>query len=161
MKTFLVLLAASYAGSAVSTLWLSGFVPWFLLPDFSFLAIVYAGLFLPGPAGFLAAVLPALFREVTLSAPPWSFFLASMALYFAARDIGRRLFIRAESFILVTVVGLLLVETLSIVVLVAASGSRPFTLLWGAEEAVHVAWTGLLAVPLFMDLSGRWRRVRE
>ena len=161
MRQFLVLLAVSYAGAAAGVWWLSGFVPWFLLPDFPFLAIVFAGLFIGGPAGFLAAIPPALFREVTVSAPPWTFFLSSMALYFVSREIGLRLFVRAEYFILSVVVSLLLTESLSVVVLMLLAGSRPFSFLWGAEEAVRIAWTGLLAVPLYMDLSGRWRRVQE
>lgn len=161
MRQFLVLLAASYAGVAASVWWLSGFIPWFLLPDIPFLAIVYAGLFLGGPVGFLAAIPPAVFREVTVSAPSWTFFLSSMALYFFSREIALRLFVRAEYYILTVVVGLLLAESLSIVLLVLLSGSRPFSLLWGAEEAVRIAWTGLLAVPLYMDLSSRWLRVKE
>lgn len=161
MRHFLVLLAASYAGVAASVWWLSGYVPWFLLPDVPFLAIVYAGLFLGGPSGFLAAIPPAVFREVTVSAPPWTFFLSSMALYFVSREIALRLFVRAEYYILTVVVSLLLAESLSIVLLMLMSGSRPFSLLWGAEEAVRIAWTGLLAVPLYMDLSSRWLRVKE
>lgn len=161
MRHFLVLVAASYAGCAACVWWLSAFVPKFLLPDLPFLSIVFAGLFLPGPVGFLAAIPPAVFREVTASAPPWTLFLASMALYFFSRDIGLRLFLRAEYFILSVVAGLLLAESISIGCLVMLSGSRPFSVLWGLQEAVRIAWTGLLAVPLFMDLSGRWRRVRE
>jgi cell shape-determining protein MreD len=161
MRPLIVLVSVSFLGAAAGALWLSGFLPWFLIPDFPFLSIVYAGLFLPPTVGILAAVPAAIIREVTLSAPPYSLFMASLALYFASREIGMRLFIRAESFILLTVVGLLLAETFSIMFLVTASGSRPFTFLWGVEEAVRVAWTGLLAVPLFMDLSDRWRRVRE
>ncbi|MBI5419266.1 MAG: hypothetical protein HZA60_04190 [Deltaproteobacteria bacterium] len=161
MRHFLVLLAASYAGAAAGVWWFSGFVPWFLLPDFPFLSIVFAGLFLPGPMGFLAAIPPALFREITSSAPPWTFFLASLALYFVSREIALRLFVRVEYYILATVVSLLLAESLSIVGLMLLAGSRPFSFLWGAQEAVRIAWTGLLAVPLFMDLSMRWRGVRE
>ncbi|HEY7528514.1 MAG TPA: hypothetical protein VH660_05130 [Candidatus Deferrimicrobiaceae bacterium] len=161
MRQFLVLLAASYAGAAASVWWLSGYVPWFLLPDVPFLAIVYAGLFVGGPAGFLAAIPPAVFREITVSAPSWTFFLSSMALYFVSREIALRLFVRAEYYILTVVVGLLLAESLSIVLLMLSAGSRPFSLLWGAEEAVRIAWTGLLAVPAYMDLSGRWLRVKE
>ena len=161
MKQFLVLLAISYVGAAASVWWLSGFVPWFLLPDFPFLMIVYAGLFIGGPAGIVAAIPPALFREITISAPPWTFFLSSMALYFISREIALDLFVRAEYFILTVVVSLLLAESLSIVGLMLLAGSRPFSFLWGAEEAVRIAWTGLLAVPLFMDLSVRWRRVKE
>jgi hypothetical protein len=161
VRQFLVLLAASYAGAAASVWWLSGFVPWFFIPDIPFLAIVYAGLFIGGPVGFLAAIPPAVFREMSVSAPSWTFFLSSMALYFVSREISLRLFVRAEYFILSVVVSLLLTESLSIVILVMLSGSRPFSLLWGAEEAVRIAWTGLLAVPLYMDLSGRWRRVKE
>lgn len=161
MRQFLALLAVSYSGAAVSVWWLSGFVPWFLLPDLPFLSIVFAGLFIGGPVGFLTAIPPALFREITVSAPPWTFFLSSMALYFLSREIGMRLFVRAEYYILTIVVGLLLTESLSIVGLILLSGSRPFSFLWGAEEAVRIAWTGLLAVPLYMDLSGRWQRVKE
>jgi hypothetical protein len=161
VRQFLVLLAVSYSGAAASVWWLSGFFPWFLLPDFPFLAIVFAGLFMGGPVGFLAAIPPALFRELTVSAPPWTFFLSSMSLYFFSREIGLRMFVRAEYYILTIVVGLLLTESLSIVGLMLVAGSRPFSLLWGAEEAVRIAWTGLLAVPLYMDLSGRWQRVKE
>ena len=161
MRQFLVVLALSYAGVAAGVWWLSGFVPWFLVPDMPFLMIVYAGLFVGGPAGFLAAIPPALFRELTVSAPPWTIFLSSMALYFLSREIALDLFIRAEYFILTVVVSLLLAESLSIVGLMLLAGSRPFSFLWGAQEAVRIAWTGLLAVPLYMDLSVRWRRVRE
>ncbi|MBI5343612.1 MAG: hypothetical protein HZB63_09950 [Deltaproteobacteria bacterium] len=161
MRQFLVLLAASYAGTAACAWWLSGFVPRFLLPDIPFLAIVFAGLFLHGPLGFFAAIPPALFREVSVSSPPWTFFISSMALYFASREIGMRFFLRAEYFILTVVVGLLLAESISVVVLMLLAGSRPFSFLWAAQEAVRIAWTGLLAVPLYMDLSGRWRRVKE
>jgi hypothetical protein len=161
VRQFLALLAVSYSGAAVSVWWFSGFVPWFLLPDLPFLSIVFAGLFIGGPVGFLTAIPPALFREITVSAPPWTFFLSSMALYFLSREIGMRLFVRAEYYILTIVVGLLLTESLSIVGLILLSGSRPFSFLWGAEEAVRIAWTGLLAVPLYMDLSGRWQRVKE
>jgi hypothetical protein len=84
-----------------------------------------------------------------------------MALYFISREIALDLFVRAEYFILTVVVSLLLAESLSIVGLMLLAGSRPFSFLWGAEEAVRIAWTGLLAVPLYMDLSVRWRRVKE
>lgn len=161
MRESLVLLAVSYAGTAACVWWLSGFLPGFLLPDFPFLCIVFAGLFIPGPIGFLAAVPPALFREVTVSSPPWVFFLSSLALYFASREIGQRFFLRAEYFILTVVVSLLLAESISVVTLMLLAGSSPFSLLWGAQEAVRIAWTGLLAVPFFMELSGRWRRVEE
>lgn len=161
MREALILLAVSYAGAALSVWWLSGFLPRFLLPDFPFLSIVFAGLFIPGPIGFLAAVPPALFREVTVSSPPWTLFLSSMALYFASREIGLRIFLRAEYFILTVVVSLLLAESISVVALMMLAGSRPFSLLWAAQEAVRIAWTGLLAVPLYMELSGRWRRVKE
>ncbi|MGB3399535.1 MAG: hypothetical protein WBA34_05120 [Candidatus Deferrimicrobiaceae bacterium] len=161
MRPLLVLLALSFAGSAMNVWLLSGFLPWFLLPDFSFLAIVYSGLFLPGPLGLLVALPPALFREVTISGPPGSFFLASIAVYFAASEIGRRIFVRAEIFILLIVGGLLAAESLSVVLLLVLEGGNPFSFLWGAEEAVRIAWTSLLAVFLFMDLSGRWQRIRE
>jgi len=161
VRPFLVLLALSFAGSALNVWLLSGFLPWFLLPDFSFLAIVYSGLFLSGPLGFLVALPPALFRELTISGPPGSFFLASMAVYFAASDIGRRVFLRAEIFILLIVGGLLAAESVSVVLLLVLEGGNPFSFLWGAEEAVRIAWTSLLAVFLFMDLSGRWQRIRE
>ncbi len=161
MRPFLVLLALSFVGSALNVWLLSGFLPWFLLPDFSFLAIVYSGLFLSGPLGFLVALPPALFREVTISGPPGSFFLASMAVYFTASDIGRRIFLRAEIFILLIVGGLLVAESTSVVLLLILEGGNPFSFLWGVEEAVRVAWTSLLAVFLFMDLSGRWQRIRE
>lgn len=161
MREALVLLAASYAGAAACVWWFSGFLPRFLLPDMPFLAIVFAGLFIPGPLGFLAAIPPALFREITVSSPPWTFFLSSMALYFASREIGLRLFLRAEYFILMVVAGLLLAESASVAALMMLGGSRPFSFTWAAQEAVRIAWTGLLAVPLYMDLSGRWRRVKE
>ncbi|MGA6992945.1 MAG: hypothetical protein WBX50_03515 [Candidatus Deferrimicrobiaceae bacterium] len=161
MRPLLVLLALSFAGSAMNVWLLSGFLPWFLLPDFSFLAIVYSGLFLPGPLGLLVALPPALFREVTISGPPGSFFLASIALYFVASEIGRRIFVRAEIFVLLIVGGLLAAESLSVVLLLFLTGGNPFSFLWGAEEAVRIAWTSLIAVFLFMDLSGRWQRIRE
>ena len=161
MRPLLVLLVVSFVGSAMNVWLLSGSLPWFLLPDLPFLAIVYSGLFLPGPLGFLAALFPALLREVTIAGPPGSFFLASMAVYFAASEIGRRIFLRAEIFILLIVGGLLAAESLSVALLLVLEGGNPFSLLWGAEEAVRIAWTSLLAVFLFMDLSGRWQRIRE
>jgi len=161
LKHFLVLLALSYLGASVCVWWLSGFVPWFLLPDFPFLAIVFSGLFVPGVAGFLCALPPALFREITMSAPSWSMFLGSLALYFASREIGRRFLLRNEPSLLLAVVSLLAAESLSVVLLVSLAGARPFSLLWGAQEAVRIAWTSLIAVPLLLDLSVRWRRVRE
>jgi hypothetical protein len=88
-------------------------------------------------------------------------FLGSMALYFAAREIGRRFFLRDEPSLLAAVVSLLSIESLSVVVLLALAGARPFTFLWGAQEAVRIAWTSLIAVPLFLDLSSRWRRVQD
>lgn len=161
MRQVLVLLAASFGGTSLSVWCLSGIVPWFLIPDFSFLAIVFAGLFIPGPLGLLAAVPPAMFRELTTSAPPWSMFLASMSLYFLAREVSLRLFIRAESFIVSTTAVLLLLESVSMVILSLLVGSRSFPALWVAKEGIRVAWTSLVAVPLFMDLSGRWQRVTE
>jgi len=52
-------------------------------------------------------------------------------------------------------------ESLSMVLLLAAAGAHPFSFLWGAQEAVRIAWTSLIAVPLFLDLSSRWRRVKD
>jgi len=161
VRYFLALLALSYLGAALCVWTLSGFIPWFLLPDFPFLAIVFAGLFVPGLTGFLCALLPALFREITTSAPSWSMFLGSMALYFAAREIGRRFLLRDEPSLLAAVVSLLAIESLSVVLLLSMAGARPFSLLWGAQEAVRIAWTSLIAVPLFLDLSSRWRRVKD
>jgi hypothetical protein len=161
LKHFLVLFALSYLGVSLCVWWLSGFVPWFLLPDFPFLAIVFAGLFVPGVAGFLCVLPPALFREITASAPPWSMFLGSMALYFASREIGRRFLLRSEPSLLSAVVSLMAAESFSVALLLALSGARPFSFLWGAQEAVRIAWTSLIAVPLFLDLSVRWRRVKE
>ena len=156
-----MLLALSYLGASLCVWWLSGFIPWFLLPDFPFLAIVFSGLFVPGITGFLYALPPALFREITASAPSWSMFLGSMALYFVSREIGGRLLLRTEPLLLSTVVSLLVAESFSVVLLLSLSGARPFSFLWGAQEAVRIAWTSLIAVPLFLDLSVRWRRVRE
>ncbi len=156
-----MLLAASFAGTAANVWLLSGHLPWFLLPDFSFLAIVYSGLFLPGPIGLVAVLPPALFREVTIAGPPGTFFLASMAVYFAASEIGRRIFLRSEIFLLLIVAGLLAAESASVLLLMILTGGNPFTVLRGAEEAVRIAWTSLLAVFLFSDLSGRWQRIRE
>jgi len=161
LRYFLALLSLSYLGAALCIWGLSGMVPWFLLPDFPFLSIVFAGLFVPGPVGFLSALFPALIREITTSAPSWSIFLGSMALYFAAREIGCRFLLRDEPSLLAAVVSCMAVESLSMIVLLAMSGSRPFTFLWGAQEAVRIAWTSLIAVPLFMDLSSRWRRVQD
>jgi hypothetical protein len=161
LRYFLALLAMSYLGAALCVWALSGFIPWFLLPDFPFLAIVFAGLFVPGVTGFLCALPPALFREVTTSAPSWSMFLGSMAIYFAAREIGRRFLLRDEPSLLAAVVFLLAAESLSVVLLLTVAGARPFSLLWGAQEAVRIAWTSLIAVPLFLNLSSRWRRVKD
>lgn len=161
MRYFLTLLALSYLGAALCVWLLSGFIPWFLLPDFPFLAIVFAGLFVPGVTGFLCALPPALFREITTSAPSWSMFLGSMALYFAAREIGRRFLLRDEPSLLAAVGSLLALESLSVVLLLSLAGARPFSLLWGAQEGVRIAWTSLIAVPLFLNLSSRWRRVKD
>ncbi len=161
LKPALGLVAIAYAGIAMNVWCLSGIVPWFLLPDFGFLAIVYSGLFIAGPAGFLSALLTALFRETTMSAPPLTFLLSSLALYFFTREIGCRLFLRAEPFILATVVGMLVIESASVFLLLVFTGARPFTLLWFAEEAVRIAWTSLIAVPAYMYLSLRWRQVEE
>lgn len=161
MKQFLVLFSLAFLGVSLCVWWLSGFIPWFLLPDFPFLAIVYSGLFVPGVAGFLCALPPALFREITISAPSWSMFLGSMALYFASREIGRRFLLRNEPSLLSAVVSLLAAESFSVVLLLSLSGARPFSILWGAQEAVRIAWTSLIAVPVFLDLSVRWRRVKE
>ncbi len=151
----------SYLGASVCVWWLSGFVPWFLLPDFPFLAIVFSGLFVSGIGGFLCALPPALFREITASGPSWSMFLGSMALYFGSREIGRRFLLRNEATLLSAVVSLLAIESFSVVLLLSLAGARPFSILWGAQEAVRIAWTSLIAVPLFLDLSMRWRRVKE
>ncbi len=161
MRHFLVLFAMSYLGASVCVWWLSGFVPWFLLPDFPFLAIVFSGLFVSGIGGFLCALPPALFREITASGPSWSMFLGSMALYFGSREIGRRFLLRNEATLLSAVVSLLAIESFSVVLLLSLAGARPFSFLWGAQEAVRIAWTSLIAVPLFLDLSMRWRRVKE
>lgn len=161
MKQFLVLFSLAFLGASLCVWWLSGFIPWFLLPDFPFLAVVYSGLFVPGVAGFLCALPPALFREITTSAPSWSMFLGSMALYFASREIGRRFLLRNEPSLLSAVVSLLAAESFSVVLLLSLSGARPFSILWGAQEAVRIAWTSLIAVPVFLDLSVRWRRVKE
>jgi len=161
LRHFLVLLALSYLGASLCVWWLSGFVPWFLLPDLPFLAIVFSGLFVQGIAGFVCALPPALFREITASAPSWSMFLGSMALYFASREIGRRFLLRSEPSLLSAVVLLLAAESLSVVLLLSLAGTRSFSFLWGAQEAVRIAWTSLIAVPLFLDLSVRWRRVKE
>ena len=161
MKQFLVLFSLAFLGASLCVWWLSGFIPWFLLPDFPFLAVVYSGLFVPGVAGFLCALPPALFREITTSAPSWSMFLGSMALYFASREIGRRFLLRNEPSLLSAVVSLLAAESFSVVLLLSLSGARPFSILWGAQEAVRIAWTSLIAVPFFLDLSVRWRRVKE
>ncbi len=128
MRYFLALLSLSYLGAALCIWGLSGMVPWFLLPDFPFLSIVFAGLFVPGPVGFLCAVFPALIREITTSAPSWSIFLGSMALYFAAREIGCRFLLRDEPSLLAAVVSCMAVESLSMIVLLAMSGARPFYL---------------------------------
>jgi len=161
LRYFLALLSLSYLGAAFSVWVLSGIVPWFLLPDFPFLSIVFAGMFVPGMTGFLCALPPALFREVTTSGPSWSMFLGSVALYFAAREIGRRFLLRDEPSILAAVVSLLAGESLSVILLLSLAGAHPFSLLWGAQEAVRIAWTSLIAVPLFLDLSNRWRRVKD
>jgi len=84
-----------------------------------------------------------------------------MALYVAAREIGRRFLLRDEPSLLVAVGSLLVVESLSVVLLLSLAGARPFSLLWGAQEAVRIAWTSLIAVPLFLNLSSRWRRVKD
>jgi len=161
LRHFLALLSLSYLGTALCVWWLSGFVPWFLLPDFPFLAIAFAGLFVPGVAGFLCALPAVIFREITTSAPSWSVFLGSLALYFGSREVGRRFLLRTEPQLLTAVVSLMLAESLSIVLLLSLGGARPFSILWGAQEAVRIAWTSLVSVPIFLSLSTRWRGVQE
>ena len=157
----LALVGATFAGVSVCVWLLSGVVPWYLLPDVPFLAVVYAGLFLPGPAGLLGALAAAFLREIVTSAPSWSFFLSSLAVYFLAREISTRLFVRAEAIVLATVAVLMAVESFSLASLVTAVGGRPFRPLWIGEEAVRIAWTSLLAVPVYLGFSARWLRVRE
>ena len=161
MRYFLVLLSVSYLGASLCVWGLSRVAPWFLLPDFSFLAIVFAGLFIQGPLGFLCVLLPAFIREVTTSGPPWSIFFGSLTLYFTARWISRRFIIRDEYSLLAAISSLLALESMFIVVLLTLMGVRSFGLLWGVQEAVRIAWTSLIAVPLFMDLSNRWRKVKD
>ncbi|MCL2102832.1 MAG: hypothetical protein FWH25_02215 [Syntrophorhabdaceae bacterium] len=161
MRYFLVLLSISYIGASLCVWGLSRTVPWFLLPDFSFLAIVFAGLFIQGPLGFFCALFPALIREVTTTGSPWSIFFGSMAIYFGAREISRHFIIRDEYSLMATVVILMALESLIIVVLLVMAGAGSFGLLWGAQEVVRVTWTSLIAVPLFMDLSSRWRQVKD
>jgi hypothetical protein len=161
VRYFLALLALSYAGTSANVWILAGLLPEYLLPDFSFLAIAYAGLFVPGPAGFTAALLAAFFREVTVVGPPWSFFLASLALYFFTREISLHIFLRTEGLVLAVVAALLLAESLSVGLLLHLTGAHPFSLLWGAQEAVRIAWTSLLAVPIFTRLASRRQRVKE
>jgi penicillin-binding protein 2 len=127
LKYFLALLSLSYLGAALCVWVLSGIVPWFLLPDFPFLSIVFAGLFVPGLTGFLCAIPPALIREITTCAPSWSMLLGSMALYFAAREIGRRFLLRDEPALLAAVISLLAAESLSVVLLLSLAGSNPFS----------------------------------
>ena len=88
-------------------------------------------------------------------------FLGSMALYFASREIGRRFLLRNEPSLLSAVVTLLAAESFSVVLLLSLSGARPFSFLWGAQEAVRIAWTSLVAIPIYLDLTSRWLRVRE
>jgi len=161
VKYFLTLFSISYLGASASVWGLSGIVPWFLLPDFPFLSIVFAGLFIPGLTGFLCALPPALIREITTSGPSWSMFLGSMALYFASREIGRRFLLRDEPSLLAAILSLLTIESLSVVILLSLRGAHSFPLLWWAQEAVRIAWTSLVAVPLFLYLSGRWRMVQD
>ncbi|MCL1926857.1 MAG: hypothetical protein FWF95_06965 [Syntrophorhabdaceae bacterium] len=161
MRYFLVLLSISYLGASLCVWGLSRIVPWFLLPDFSFLSIVFAGLFIQGPLGFFCALFPAIIREITTAASPWSIFFGSMALYFATREISSHFIIRDEYSLLAMVVALLALESLSIVAMLMLDGAGSFSLLWGAQEAVRITWTSLIAVPLFMDLSRKWRRVKD
>jgi len=161
VRPVFALIAIAFAGTAGNVWVLSGLLPWFFLPDFSFLAIVYAGLFFPGLLGFLAALPVAFFREVTAGAPPGSIFFSSLGLYFLTREISLRMFLRSEFLILAVVASLLAAESISIVLLMQISGALPFSLLWGWKEGVRIAWTSLIAVFLFMDLSTRWQRVRE
>ena len=145
MKLFLVLFGLSYLGASLCVWWLSGFIPWFLLPDFPFLAIVFSGLFVPGVAGFLCALPPALFREITASAPSWSMFLGSVALYFASREIGRRFLLRSEPSLLTAVVSLLAAESFSVVLLLYLYG--PALLLLGGRRSRPDRLDSLIAVP--------------
>jgi len=151
----------SYLGASLCVWGLSRVAPWFLLPDFSFLSIVFAGLFIPPPLGFFCALVPAFIREITTAGPPWSIFFGSITLYFVARWISRRFIIRDEYSLLAAVSSLMALESMSIVILLTLLGARSFGLLWGVQEAVRIAWTSLIAVPLFMDLSNRWRKVKD
>ena len=148
-------------GASLCVWGFSTVAPWFLLPDLPFLSIVYAGMFIQGPLGFLCALGPALIREVTSSGPPWSIFLGSMAIYLASNGISRRFMLRDEYSLLAAVSSLMAVESLTIVVLLKLAGAQSFGVFWGAQEAVRIAWTSLIAIPLFMHLSSRWRKVKD
>jgi len=161
VRDVLVLLAASYGAAALGTGWLSGFLPWFLVPDVPFLAVIYAALFLPVAAGLAVAVPAAFLRELVSSAPPWSLFLGSMALYFAAREVRKSLFVRPGPFVLVLVAALMAAESAGVALLLVLSGARPFSTFWLAEEVVRIAWTALLSVPAFAELGARLRAAEE
>ena len=161
MRSVFALIAIAFVGTAGNVWLLSGLLPWYLLPDFSFLAIVYAGMFLTGTPGILVALLPAFFREVTTGAPTGSIFFASLGFYFLAREIGLRVFLRSEFLLLAVVATLLASESIAVALLMQISGAHPYSLLWGCQEGVRIAWTSLVAVFLFVDLSSRWQGVRE
>jgi len=153
-----VLFALSYLGASFCVWWLSGFVPWFLLPDFPFLAIVFSGLFVRD-RGIPVRAPPALFREITASAPSWSMFLGSMALYFASREIGRRFHLRNEPSLLSAVVSCWRPSRSPLSSSFSCPGS-PFSFLWGAQEPSGSPGPPDRRSPL-PGLSVRWRRVRE
>jgi hypothetical protein len=153
VRPFAALAALSFAGGALCTFWLPGILPSMLLPDVPFLAVVYAGLHVAGPAGLAAAAAAALAREVSSSAPPWSLFCSTLALYVILRETGARLFLRMEPVVLLVAALLLLAESLGVCLLLSLRGSLHLSPLWGAGEAVRIAWTALAAAPLFSFLD--------
>ena len=157
MRFLLSLSALAFGGGALCTYWLSGILPAMLVPDAPFLALVYAGLRVPGPAGFAAAVAASLARETFSSAPPWSLFCSSLALYVILRETGSRLFLRVEPVVLLVTAGLLVAESLGISLLLELRGALHVGPLWWAAEGVRIAWTSLAAAPLFSFLDDRLR----
>jgi hypothetical protein len=161
VRAFLALAALAFGGGAACTYWLSGILPAMLLPDVPFLAAVYAGLRVAGPAGLAAAAAAALAREVFTSAPPFSLFCSTLAIYVLLRETGTRLFIRLEPAALVVAAVLLLAESLGVSLLMYLGGALHLSPLWGAAEAVRISWTSLAAAPLFAFLDARLRGIER
>lgn len=161
IRRALLVVLIVWACTAIAVFVLPDFVPWFLIPETAFLGVVFAGLFLSGFPALLCAASCAFLREAVSSAPQCTMFLGTLALFVAVRHLEHHLIVRNERSVLLSVAMFLLLETVSIRIIMSMRGAGAFPLFWIVEEAVRIALTSLLAVPVFMSLSGRFQKVRE